>query len=591
MAGGLISHKGNGNGHRGRPYPYGLMLVLTFGAALVGVMALHKLRERRIFNLLVDEKNRQLISFQLLLQKERECTKEMKRKAEETKAKIYYLRNHNMELDRRMLEMQSTIDSLRDEQKTMESKLKEKQNMINLLRDEDMDSGNENPNVIALTATLKQKEAEIEDLKQRLKSSIRVWSVGSDDPSNPPVNITVMASTEQKEKEEFNHEEGGRLHESSYNYRGEKSTKGQDGSETKSDFSQKENNREGVEDGSEKTGESTLQIDMTREGQLQNLESLGENDRNEGAMREMKHEYSKHPGSTSKTDGEKNHATATDTLDDMDEQEKKTSFTAEKHEKLKNTHQEGENQKLPKSGKKLEIDENSRISRLPGRFGHLSRTKGKRWKILARNRFLKKNVNAETNGEVESIGSRRFSKEYKEVVRSREEVAVSGEGKAEKGETITGLGTQIDHTKANLFKYQNSEDTEEMKRRKTSVETNDQLVRDNAMSRNHDSFLARVVPENTGVVGEASNYTHDAKQLKVEEAPNIKQNINSRDIKERGKKAQLSSAKRDETEEDTEAADEQEPETEAANGDLSSDFMSNLEDKEGYKEETEESEF
>ena len=64
IGGGLISRKGNG--HRGRPY--GLMLLLAFGAALVGVMAVHKLRERRIFNLLVEEKNRQLISFQLLLQ-------------------------------------------------------------------------------------------------------------------------------------------------------------------------------------------------------------------------------------------------------------------------------------------------------------------------------------------------------------------------------------------------------------------------------------------------------------------------------------------------------------------------------------------
>ena len=237
------------------------------------------------------------------MQKEREYTKEMKRKAEETKAKIYSLRNQKMELDHRLLEMKSIIDSLKDEQKTMESELEEKLNEIKLLRDKNMDSGDENSQVIALTATLKQKEAEIEDLKHRLKSSVRVWSVNTDDPSNPAVNITSMGSMEQKEKTEFSHEEGGRVHESLY--KGcDNSTKGQDGNETKSIYSQKEDNREGVEDGSEKKVETTLKMGMTG-GQLQKLESLGENARNEEAGREMKNEYSKHIG-TSKIDKERN---------------------------------------------------------------------------------------------------------------------------------------------------------------------------------------------------------------------------------------------------------------------------------------------
>ena len=59
-------HKGIGNGNRGRPY--GLMLVLSFGAALLGVMVLHKFRERRIFNLLIKEKDRELMSLQLIVQ-------------------------------------------------------------------------------------------------------------------------------------------------------------------------------------------------------------------------------------------------------------------------------------------------------------------------------------------------------------------------------------------------------------------------------------------------------------------------------------------------------------------------------------------
>lgn len=62
--GGNSSNSSSNN--RGRPY--GLMLVLAFGAALVGVMVLHKLRERRIFNLLIQDKDTQLISLHLALQ-------------------------------------------------------------------------------------------------------------------------------------------------------------------------------------------------------------------------------------------------------------------------------------------------------------------------------------------------------------------------------------------------------------------------------------------------------------------------------------------------------------------------------------------
>ncbi|XVE92815.1 hypothetical protein REPUB_Repub01dG0135000 [Reevesia pubescens] len=185
----------------------------------------------------------------------------------------------------------------------------------------------------------------------------------------------------------------------------------------------------------------------------------------------------------------------------MDEQAEKSSFTGQLGE-LKNPHQEGEIQKLQRTqegGKKLEIDENSRISRLPGRYGHLSRAKGKRWRILARNRFLKKNVNSEIDG-TDSI-SRRFLKEYRDVVRSKGEGAVSDEGKADRGATETGLRKEIDHTKANLFKHQNAEYTEDMRQRKVSAKTNHQVKGENAMSRNHGNSLEIEVPENTGVNG------------------------------------------------------------------------------------------
>ncbi|OMO96396.1 putative micronuclear linker histone polyprotein [Corchorus capsularis] len=545
---GGISHKGNGNGGSNRGRPYGVMLLLAFGAALLGVMVLHKLRERRIFNLLVEEKNRQLISLQLLLQKEREYTKEMKKKAEEAKAKIYSLRNQKMELERRVLEMQSTIDSLRDEEKTMESALEEKISEIKLLRDKDLDSGNENPQVVALTATLKQKEAEIDDLKLRLESPVRVWSVSSDDPSNPPLNTTVAGSMEQKENIKFSQEEGGRVQESTLYKDGANPTKVQNGNETQSNFSSEEDDREEVEDGGEKTGDATLRMDMDGGQQLQKLESLGENASNKEAAGEKRNEDSEHIV-TAEMNGENNPSNATETINNTDEQEQK-GIAGE----VKNPHQEGASQELQgthRGGKRLEIDDNSRSSGLPGKSRHLSRTKGKRWRILARNRLPKKNVNSKEDG-VPSIRSRRFSKEYRDAVKSREEGALDDEGKAETRERKK--------TKNNVLKHHNSEVTEE----------------ENAMSINHNSFLAREVPENRDVNGETQNYRHDdAKLPKVEETAHINQNMNS--------------GEKDGMEEDME--DEDKAETEAGNVDLSSDFMSDSEDKEGDKEETDESEF
>ncbi|KAL9664377.1 hypothetical protein QQ045_019777 [Rhodiola kirilowii] len=72
-------------GSRGTTKVYGKMLILAFGLAVIVVMVVHKLRERRILNLIVDEKDQQLNSLQLLLQREVEFNKEMSRKIEDLK--------------------------------------------------------------------------------------------------------------------------------------------------------------------------------------------------------------------------------------------------------------------------------------------------------------------------------------------------------------------------------------------------------------------------------------------------------------------------------------------------------------------------
>ncbi|XP_021901100.1 uncharacterized protein LOC110817019 [Carica papaya] len=185
----VINYRGGGGGRRWW-CSWWLILMLAFVAALAGVMAVHRLRERRIFNLLLQQKNTHLLSLQLLLQKEREYSTEMKGRAEELKAKIYAVNAQKMELDRRLLEMQSTIDSLRDEQKVISHAMKEKQKEIELLRDKD--SWKHNPQLMTLTEIIKQKESEIQELKHQIEYPVRIF----------PGNLTTNESIAEAVKAE-----------------------------------------------------------------------------------------------------------------------------------------------------------------------------------------------------------------------------------------------------------------------------------------------------------------------------------------------------------------------------------------------------
>nr|AFK39877.1 unknown [Medicago truncatula] len=155
-------NKGGGS-QRGRPYV--LILLMTFGAALLGVMVLHRFREKRIYNLLVNQKDHQLLTLQVLLQKERDRAKELSRKNEETRAKIYTLSNQKMELTRTIAEMQSTMSSLKDEQKLIESAYAEKQYELRMMQQRGSNLGQGGTKRISSRENLKKTEADIEDLK------------------------------------------------------------------------------------------------------------------------------------------------------------------------------------------------------------------------------------------------------------------------------------------------------------------------------------------------------------------------------------------------------------------------------------------
>ncbi|KAI3698747.1 hypothetical protein L2E82_42542 [Cichorium intybus] len=147
------------------------MLAVLLLVGVMGMMVAQKVRDRRMFNLLIKDKDRQILSLHLLLQKERQYAKEHKKKNQDLNAKLYSLRTQKTDLDNKIMEMRSTIGSMKEEQRALEMAIDEKQNEI------------------------KRKESKINDLKTTLHSPSKIWSVSSDDPSNREANLTKKVTT------------------------------------------------------------------------------------------------------------------------------------------------------------------------------------------------------------------------------------------------------------------------------------------------------------------------------------------------------------------------------------------------------------
>ncbi|XP_021717402.1 glutamic acid-rich protein-like isoform X2 [Chenopodium quinoa] len=165
----INNHNHNQRGSSSISKPYALILLLAFGAAILGVMVLHKIREKHIFTHLVKEKDHELLTLHLLFQREKEFNQEARKKIEEMNSKAYSLRTQKLELDRRLSEMESMISSLRDERKVIELTLEEKKNKIQILTEGKNSSSEDPPQVTVLKDMLKMKDAEIEDLKFQLE--------------------------------------------------------------------------------------------------------------------------------------------------------------------------------------------------------------------------------------------------------------------------------------------------------------------------------------------------------------------------------------------------------------------------------------
>ncbi|KAL0917366.1 hypothetical protein M5K25_012420 [Dendrobium thyrsiflorum] len=155
-------------GSNNRKRPYGLLLLLALGMAVLCAVVLHQLREGRVLSLLIQEREQQLATLQILLQKERENSKEMKRKIDEMKAKTFALRNQKMELTDKLADTRNIAAQLRKMRTELEAALVEKQIQVDKLTDQVEEFILTKLKVANLTALLKQKEDEVEEMKRSL---------------------------------------------------------------------------------------------------------------------------------------------------------------------------------------------------------------------------------------------------------------------------------------------------------------------------------------------------------------------------------------------------------------------------------------
>uniref|UniRef100_A0A6N2KZQ9 Uncharacterized protein n=1 Tax=Salix viminalis TaxID=40686 RepID=A0A6N2KZQ9_SALVM len=546
-------HKGIGNGNRGRPY--GMMLVLAFGAALLGVM------------------------------KERERSNEMKKKTEEMKVKIYSLRTQKMELDRRQLEMQSTIDSIKDEQKIMESSLEEKQNEIKMLREMNNDAEKGDLQMADLIESLKQKEAEIENLKHHLENPAKKWSVSTDDPSSPPINMTVSSNMVNKGniKVEKSKEEEVQLHETANDGNGLDPTRGNVVNSTSTDL-ETQGDSAIVENASESTVGVADRREVSEEEESQKLEG-SRNGSFIGIDKDQEYENENSQGKRASGAVEENNTSnATETIvsrigrasETADGHNDEKSRDREDH-KLENVH----HQENFRGGVKSEMVGKSR-RRGQERYHSASRVRGKRGTVAARNRLLEKRNHG--NYFAEKMRNRKFPSDDQGRLIYREEGRTSIDGKTEEITKVVGS------SEVKSMEHQNHEDSKNLENKLGEDQTNQQ------MSEVHETMKRLPVLTDQSLDDQLSNIrSNDRKQSLDEDQQEARgteerQNSSNMNNKENSDEQVKNISKHDRQEQLVDS--DVELETNASAGDFYKESVSDLdEEKEEYREENDESDF
>lgn len=152
----------------GRKLPYVFLLLVALAAGVLSVVVLQKVREQRVFARRLQERDRQLVTLRILLQKEKAFNKEMKRKVEEMKATTSSLRTQKTDQKTKLKGLETTVADLKKTQKDLEVALAEKDNRINLMEEA---ATNLEKSKKQLEATLTEKDRHIKQMEEKNKSA------------------------------------------------------------------------------------------------------------------------------------------------------------------------------------------------------------------------------------------------------------------------------------------------------------------------------------------------------------------------------------------------------------------------------------
>ncbi|CAO2189571.1 unnamed protein product [Urochloa humidicola] len=166
---GKYRSKGYAMPNAGRKLPYAFLLLLALAAGVLSVVVLQKVREQRIFAGRLQERDRQLVSLRILLQKEKAFNREMKRKLEEMKATTTSLRTQKIDQKTKLKGLEATIANLKKTQKELEAALTEKENHINIMEEA---ATNLKKARKELEATLTEKDRHIRQMDEKATNAI-----------------------------------------------------------------------------------------------------------------------------------------------------------------------------------------------------------------------------------------------------------------------------------------------------------------------------------------------------------------------------------------------------------------------------------
>lgn len=136
--------------------------------ALLAFQGFHKIRDERLSNDIISEKNAEIERLQEQLQKERVTLDDVHGKLEELHKYTDMLRSEKVKLTNQVNKLEIVKNAFEERQTRLQSILQNKEDQINQLKDQEREFSENKAKIQALTELLDKKENEIKEIKAHL---------------------------------------------------------------------------------------------------------------------------------------------------------------------------------------------------------------------------------------------------------------------------------------------------------------------------------------------------------------------------------------------------------------------------------------